>query len=185
MTYFACPDPAAFAPDRFPIWIWQDEPVLLRLPDVWRGRPEGRPGRAAAADHARDPHLRPGRGGVRAASTAFMERHLPGALAPPIYTRTCLYTLTPDRDFVVDRLPDAPGRRRRAGRSPRVQVRLGARPDRDRTARRRRHAIGRRARRIRHRSTRPGGRRADAQGGPRVAALPCVCKAPAALDPRG
>ena len=38
-----------------------------------------------------------------------MERHLPGALAQPIYTRTCLYTLTPDRNFVVDRLPDAPG----------------------------------------------------------------------------
>ena len=29
-------------------------------------------------------------------------------LGPPIYTKTCLYTLTPDRDFVVDRLPDAP-----------------------------------------------------------------------------
>ena len=24
-------------------------------------------------------------------------------------TKTCLYTLTPDRDFVVDRLPDVPG----------------------------------------------------------------------------
>jgi sarcosine oxidase len=39
----------------------------------------------------------------------FLERHLPGALGPPILTRTCLYTLTPDRDFVIDRLPDAPG----------------------------------------------------------------------------
>ncbi len=38
-----------------------------------------------------------------------MERHLPGALGPPIYTKTCLYTLTPDRDFVVDRVPEAPG----------------------------------------------------------------------------
>ena len=26
-----------------------------------------------------------------------------------IFTKTCLYTLTPDRDFVVDRLPDQPG----------------------------------------------------------------------------
>ena len=38
-----------------------------------------------------------------------MASHLPGALGPPIYTKTCLYTLTPDRDFVVDRLPEAPG----------------------------------------------------------------------------
>ena len=44
--------------------------------------------------------------------------HLPGALGPPIYTKTCLYTLTPDRDFVVDRLPDAPGRRGRRWAPP-------------------------------------------------------------------
>jgi sarcosine oxidase len=30
-------------------------------------------------------------------------------MGPPIYTKTCLYTLTPDRDLVVDRLPDLPG----------------------------------------------------------------------------
>ncbi len=40
---------------------------------------------------------------------AFLAEHLPGALGPPILTRTCLYTLTPDRDFVVDRLPEATG----------------------------------------------------------------------------
>ena len=39
----------------------------------------------------------------------FLGEHLPGVLGPPIYTKTCLYTLTPDRDFVIDRLPDAPG----------------------------------------------------------------------------
>ena len=39
----------------------------------------------------------------------FLVEHLPDAVGPPILTRTCLYTLTPDRDFVVDRLPDAPG----------------------------------------------------------------------------
>ena len=33
----------------------------------------------------------------------------PGAVGPEIYTRTCLYTLTPDRDFVIDRLPEMPG----------------------------------------------------------------------------
>jgi sarcosine oxidase len=36
-----------------------------------------------------------------------MAEHLPGALGPPIYTKTCLYTLTPDRDFVVGRVPEA------------------------------------------------------------------------------
>jgi sarcosine oxidase len=41
--------------------------------------------------------------------TDFMATYLPGAVGPPIYTKTCLYTLTPDRDFVVDRLPEHPG----------------------------------------------------------------------------
>jgi sarcosine oxidase len=40
---------------------------------------------------------------------AFLGRHLPGHIGPEILTKTCLYTLTPDRDFVVDRLPDHPG----------------------------------------------------------------------------
>ena len=95
-------------------------PVLLRLPDLRRGRPEGRPGlrrpgrrrrqtrtfeRDEAADRAR-----------RAPSWAAT---CPTALGPEIYTKTCLYTLTPDRDFVVDRLPEAPGRRRPAGRGAR------------------------------------------------------------------
>ena len=47
--------------------------------------------------------------GADARLRAFMGRHLPTALAPEIYTKTCLYTLTPDRDFVVDRVPEAPG----------------------------------------------------------------------------
>jgi sarcosine oxidase len=29
-------------------------------------------------------------------------------LGPVIYTKTCLYTLTPDRDFVIDALPEHP-----------------------------------------------------------------------------
>ncbi|MDQ6793609.1 MAG: FAD-dependent oxidoreductase, partial [Chloroflexota bacterium] len=107
VTYFACPDPAAFAPDRFPIWIWMDEPCFYGFPAY------GEPGPKAAQDvggaettpatrtFARDE-------GAHARVLAFLGRHLPGALGPEIYTRTCLYTLTPDRDFVLDRLPDQP-----------------------------------------------------------------------------
>ena len=39
---------------------------------------------------------------------AFMAGHLPGSVGPEIYTKTCLYTMPPDRDFVIDRLPDQP-----------------------------------------------------------------------------
>jgi sarcosine oxidase len=34
---------------------------------------------------------------------------MPGAVGPALVTKTCLYTLTPDRDFVLDRLPEHPG----------------------------------------------------------------------------
>jgi sarcosine oxidase len=40
--------------------------------------------------------------------TGFLERYLPSALGPVIHTKTCLYTLTPDRDFVLDTLPERP-----------------------------------------------------------------------------
>jgi sarcosine oxidase len=108
VTYFACPDPAAFAPERFPIWIWMDEPNFYGFPTYGEAGPKvaqdcgGQPTTPATRTFERDED-------AFARVGAFMERYLPGAVGPPIYTKTCLYTLTPDRDFVVDRLPEAPG----------------------------------------------------------------------------
>lgn len=108
VTYFACPDPDAFAPDRFPVWIWMDQPCFYGFPTY------GEAGPKAAQDcggSSVDPDTRTFERDEAAFARvrAFMAAHLPGALGPPIYTKTCLYTLTPDRDFVVDRLPDQPG----------------------------------------------------------------------------
>ena len=108
VTYFACPDPADFAPNRFPIWIWQDEPCFYGFPTYGEAGPKvaqdvgGEVVTPATRTFERDD-------AAFRRVAGFMERHLPGALGPPILTRTCLYTLTPDRDFVVDRLPEAPG----------------------------------------------------------------------------
>jgi sarcosine oxidase len=108
VTYFASPDPALFAPERFPIWIWMDDPSFYGFPTY------GEAGPKAAEDVGGDevtPATRTferNEDGFRRL-TDFLGRHLPGHLGPEIYTKTCLYTLTPDRDFVVDRLPDAPG----------------------------------------------------------------------------
>jgi sarcosine oxidase len=107
VAYFGVPDPAAFSPDRFPIWIWMDDPSFYGFPTY------GEPGPKAAQDVG-------GREVTPATRTfepdadatcrleAFIGRHLPGMVAPPLLTKTCLYTLTPDRDFVVDRLPGHP-----------------------------------------------------------------------------
>jgi len=115
VTYFAAPDPARFAPDRFPIWIWMDDPSFYGFPTYGEAGPK-------AAEDVGGEEVTPSTRtfernevGFRRL-TDFLGRHLPEHLGPEIYTKTCLYTLTPDRDFVMDSLPDVPG----------VQVVLGA-----------------------------------------------------------
>jgi sarcosine oxidase len=108
VTYFAAPDPSAFAPDRFPIWIWMDDPSFYGFPTYGEAGPKaaedvgGREVTPATRSFQPDPE-------ALARVEGFLAEHLPSALGPRILTRTCLYTMTPDRDFVVDRLPDAPG----------------------------------------------------------------------------
>jgi sarcosine oxidase len=41
--------------------------------------------------------------------STFLSARMPGAIGPALRTKTCLYTLTPDRDFVLDRVPGHPG----------------------------------------------------------------------------
>ena len=142
VTYFACPDPAAFAPDRFPVWIWMDDPCYYGFPTY------GEAGPKAAEDcggRPVDPDRRTFERDETAfrSVTSFLADHLPGALGPPIYTRTCLYTLTPGSR--LRGRPAAGGTRdqRRPRCRARLQVRLGHRPDPGR-AERRRHAPRRR-----------------------------------------
>ncbi|MFI5225753.1 MAG: N-methyl-L-tryptophan oxidase [Candidatus Limnocylindrales bacterium] len=107
VTYFACPDPVAFAPDRFPIWIWMDDPCFYGFPTYGEAGPK-------AAQDVGGTETTPAARTFEIDAAAldrvvgFLGRYLPGAVGPPIYTKTCLYTMTPDRDFVVDRLPDQP-----------------------------------------------------------------------------
>ena len=108
VTYFAVPDPAAFALDRFPIWIWMDDPSFYGFPTYGEAGPKSAEdvGGAEVTPETRT-FERDEVGFARL--TDFLAGHLPGQLGPEILTKTCLYTMTPDRDFVVDRLPDHPG----------------------------------------------------------------------------
>ncbi|HEX2218589.1 MAG TPA: N-methyl-L-tryptophan oxidase, partial [Gemmatimonadales bacterium] len=107
VTYFASPRLAEFQPDRFPVWIWMDDPCFYGFPAF--GEPGPKVGQDAGGKETTgdtrtfDPDPEALDRVVR-----FLERHLPGALGPIIYTKTCLYTLTPDRDFVLDVLPEHP-----------------------------------------------------------------------------
>jgi len=107
VTYFASPRPADFSPERFPIWIWLDVPCFYGFPAY------GEPGPKAAEDVGGEdatPETRTYEANPAALDRVkdFLSRYIPGALGPEIYTRTCLYTIPPDRDFVIDALPGHP-----------------------------------------------------------------------------
>jgi sarcosine oxidase len=107
VTYFASPHLEDFQPERFPVWIWLDEPCFYGFPVY------GEAGTKAAQDvggHKVTAETRTFTPNPASQERlcAFLAKYLPGALGPLLSTRTCLYTLTPDRDFVLDSLPGCP-----------------------------------------------------------------------------
>ena len=38
----------------------------------------------------------------------FLSRRIPGFFGPELYTKTCLYTVPPDQNFIIDTLPEHP-----------------------------------------------------------------------------
>jgi sarcosine oxidase len=108
VTYYASPRLEDFRPDRFPSWIWYDVPCYYGLAVYGEERgvkvAQDIGGREVTA-HTRtfEPDL-----STLARVEAFMRRTLPTALGPALFTKTCLYTMPPDRNFVIDTLPDYP-----------------------------------------------------------------------------
>jgi sarcosine oxidase len=108
VSYFASPHLEEFMPGRFPLWIWTDDPDFYGLPVYGEER-----GVKVAQDMAgREVTLetrtfQPDPATLDRVRT-FVQRILPKASGPVLYSKTCLYTLTPDRDFVIDTAPDYP-----------------------------------------------------------------------------
>ncbi|MFO0808207.1 MAG: N-methyl-L-tryptophan oxidase [Gemmataceae bacterium] len=107
LFWFAPPDPRSFARDRLPVYLADTpEGCFYGLPAIdQRGhkvaRHYGAPElpnpdtvRRVVADADEEP--------VR----AFVRNHLPGANGPRRDATVCLYTLSPDRHFVIDRHPE-------------------------------------------------------------------------------
>jgi sarcosine oxidase len=103
VSYFPCHDPD-LQPGRFPVWIWMHDPSYYGFPvysdlDSIKasedcGGPEVDPDTRTF-----DPDL-----DMEQRLAEFMTG-LVGDRLGPARTTTCLYTLTSDRDFVVDRVP--------------------------------------------------------------------------------
>jgi sarcosine oxidase len=107
VTYFASPELDQFRPERFPIWIWMDDPCYYGFPVF--GENGIKAGQDAGGQEvtASSRTFEPDRPALERVQT-FLSQYLPSALGRIIYTKTCLYTLTPDRDFVIDQLPGHP-----------------------------------------------------------------------------
>ena len=108
VTYFAAPDPTLFAPERFPVWIWMDDPSFYGFPVYGEAGPKIAQDAGGTSVTPETRTFEPDPAIAQRVRTFIAER-LPDVGTTEIYTKTCLYTLTPERDFVLDRLPDAPG----------------------------------------------------------------------------
>jgi sarcosine oxidase len=104
VLYLEPQSPAAFAPERFPVWIWMSEPCFYGVPVF------GEPAVKVAQDGGGEETTADKRSfepdeANRARVLEFMRRTFPRAVGREHLLKTCLYTMPPDRDFVLDRLP--------------------------------------------------------------------------------
>ena len=107
VTYFATPRAADFQPDRFPIWIWMDDPCFYGFPVFGEAGPKAGQDAGGQEVTTESRTFEPDPAALQRVQD-FLAKYIPTALGPIIYTKTCLYSLTPDRDFVIDTLPEHP-----------------------------------------------------------------------------
>jgi sarcosine oxidase len=108
LTYTRPDDPDAFMPARWPVWIWMDEPSFYGFPEFgepgWVKTAQDCGGREVTArTRSFDPDPE-----AEARLVDFLHAHLPRTDTGERRSTTCLYTLTPDRDFVLDAVPGHP-----------------------------------------------------------------------------
>lgn len=106
--YFRARNVDRFAFGRFPVWIWMDDPSFYGFPVF--GESDAVKVTQDCGGKVVDPETRGFEEDpeITARVTAFLERYLPCAAGPVQRLKTCLYALTPDRDFIVDRLAEFP-----------------------------------------------------------------------------
>ncbi len=113
LHWFAATTPEAYAPGRFPVFIWMhgtgEEDYMYGFPAL----PGADAVKLASERYAAtvDPDL-VDREVTPAESAEFFARHvagrLPGVSSRRVRAAACLYTVTPDSGFIIDALPDNP-----------------------------------------------------------------------------
>lgn len=104
VAYHRPADPALATPERFPVWIWMDDPSYYGIPAFDTAEPK-------IGQDAGGPQTDPDTRSFEPERTyserldRFVADHLPGVHGPVVRELTCLYVMPPDREFVCDRLP--------------------------------------------------------------------------------
>lgn len=113
LFWFEVEDPAAFEPERFPVFIWMHGD---RAEDWFYGFPllPGATGVKLASETFTDPQDDPdairreiGPGEAEALYRGHVEGRLRGIGPVCLRAATCLYTATPDHHFLIDRDPES------------------------------------------------------------------------------
>jgi sarcosine oxidase len=108
LGWFAPKDERLFAPDRFPVFLLENENGLFYGFPAYGGS-----GVKFAKHHHQDETIdadaptRPFSSEDEAILRGALAAHLPAANGALIDAKTCRYTMTPDGDFLLDRLPGA------------------------------------------------------------------------------
>ena len=108
VTYYKTPNLREFAPDRFPIFL-----VPTPVGGIYGFPIHGEVATKAAIDFSGpivtpetrnfEPNVE-----VEEYQEAWLKKHIPGFLGPKLYTKTCLYTMPRDRQFILDSVPNHP-----------------------------------------------------------------------------
>jgi sarcosine oxidase len=104
VCYYAPSDPSAFEPERFPIWIWMGVPCFYGVGTFGEDGPKigedvGGPD-VTGDERSFEPDAV-----YQSRLDGFMRERLPSGFGSYLRRKTCLYTMTPDRDFVIDLVP--------------------------------------------------------------------------------
>lgn len=103
VTYFRPEQPERFGPDSMPLWIWMDDPCYYGFPTYGEPTVKAAEDCGGAVVTGDDRPFEPDPERLQRL-TAFMAATFPGS-GPPVRSKTCLYTLTPDRDFMIGAVP--------------------------------------------------------------------------------
>jgi sarcosine oxidase len=109
VTYYATPNLKEFSPERFPVFMWHGKDNFYGFPVYGEvatklGQHMGGLKKPVTADTRT---FEPDPVRIRRYRD-FLSTHIPSFLGPELYTKTCLYTIPPDQNFVIDTLPEHP-----------------------------------------------------------------------------